>query len=117
MQLPLEFPAVGNIEGVKQWRFGRLESVDRRLDNPDIALTIRIMDGSTVTIVGPPDPLIDLAFQSNWVAGENKAMPTRPDYAERMIAFDADATGRLIAMASLEPLNRNRNRLFRALGR
>ena len=114
MQLPLEFPVVGNVAAVKQWRFGRLQDVEQT-SGTDIILGIRT-DQGFIRVVGPGPQLSDLAFQSNWVRTPTRSFPGRSDYAERMIAFDYDADRRLIAMASLEPLFRDRNRLRRAIG-
>jgi hypothetical protein len=112
--LPLKFPAVGNIEGVVQWRFGRLEDVTR-LGQGEISLRIRMAD-RTVTVTGPGPQLAELAWRSNWVRNQSQTIPGSSDLSERMIAFDYDPSMRVIAMASLEPLDRNRTRLRRALG-
>ena len=112
--LPLKFPAVGNVDRVVQWRFGRLEDVSR-VGGGDISLRIRMAD-RTVTVTGPGPQLADLAWRSNWVRTPTKTIPGSSDYAERMIAFDYDPGMRLIAMASLEPFDRDRSRLRRALG-
>jgi hypothetical protein len=112
--VPLQFPAVGNLEAVKKWRFGRLERVDRTSEPGDILLYIRTGDAVVHRIIGPGQPLEALARQSNWLTTETKAKPGRADYIERMIAFDADENGRLVAMASLEPLVRSRSKLRRA---
>ncbi len=115
MQIPLKFPVVGNIDAVKQWKFGRLQEVDQTAGS-DIILGIRTNLGY-IRVIGPGPQLSDLAFKSNWVRSPARAFPGRSDYAERMIAFDYDANHRLIALASLEPLPRDRNRLRRAIGR
>lgn len=115
IELPLKFPAVGNIDAVRQWRFGRLQEAEQTAGT-DIRLGIRIADGSVLRIVGPGPQLAQLAWQSNWVRTATKSFPGRRDFAERMIAFDVDESGRLIAMASLETVNRDPNRLRRAIG-
>lgn len=115
MQIPLKFPVVGNIDAVKQWKFGRLQEVDQIAGN-DIILGIRTNQGY-IRVIGPGRQLSDLVFKSNWVRTPTRTFPGRSDYAERMIAFDYDANHRLIALASLEPLPRDRNRLRRAIGR
>jgi hypothetical protein len=71
-------------------------------------------DGTIVRMAGPGPQLAELARQSDWIRF-GKATPTRTEYVERMIAFDMDANQRLIAMISLEPIFRDRNRLRRAL--
>jgi hypothetical protein len=114
MELPLKFPVVGNVAAVKQWRFGRLQDVEQT-SGTDIILGIRTNQG-LVRVVGPGPQLSDLAFQSDWVRTPTRSFPGRSDYAERMIAFDFDANNRLIALASLEPVFRDRNRLRRAIG-
>jgi hypothetical protein len=112
----LSLPVVGNAAGVKQWRVARVDRVENVLNSPDIIIHLRLADGTIVQVPGPAAPLDDLARQSGWVISPGKATATRNDYIERMVAFDVDANGRLIAMASLEPVQRNRNRLRRALG-
>jgi hypothetical protein len=114
MELPLKFPVVGNVAAVKQWRFGRLQDVEQT-SGTDIILGIRTNQG-LVRVVGPGPQLSDLAFQSDWVRTPTRSFPGRSDYAERMIAFDFDANNRIIALASLEPVFRDRNRLRRAIG-
>ncbi len=115
MQIPLKFPVVGNVGAVKQWKFGRLQDVEQTAGS-DIILGIRTNLGY-IRVIGPGPQLSDLAFKSNWVRTPTRAFPGRSDFAERMIAFDYDPDHRLIAMASLEPLPRDRNRLRRAIAR
>ena len=114
MELPLKFPVVGNVAAVRQWRFGRLQDVEQT-SGTDIILGIRTNQG-LVRVVGPGPQLSDLAFQSDWVRTPTRSFPGRSDFAERMIAFDFDANNRIIALASLEPVFRDRNRLRRAIG-
>ncbi len=113
--LPIEFPAVGNLEAVRSWHFARIEDVEGIAGQGDITLRLRNAKGEIVTVIGPRLPLRELAFESGWVRSELKTTLTRNDYAERMVAVDVDDNGRLIAMASLEPLARDRNKLRRAL--
>ena len=113
IELPLKFPAVGNVSAVKQWKFGRLQDVEQTAGT-DIILKIRTNQG-LVRVTGPGPALSELAFRSNWVRTPTRSFPGRSDFAERMIAFDYDPQMRLIAMASLEPLPRYRNRLRRAI--
>jgi len=113
IELPLKFPAVGNVSAVKQWKFGRLQEVEQTAGT-DIVLIIRTEQGP-VRVTGPGQALSELAFRSNWVRTPSRSFPGRSDFAERMIAFDYDPQMRLIALASLEPLARDRNRLRRAI--
>lgn len=115
VQLPLKLPAVGNLDAVRQWRFGRIQSTELAGDSPDVRIEIRTLNGSVIRLVGPRRELVELARRTNWVS-RSKSRPTRQDYIERMIAFDVDSQQRLIAMMSLEPMDRDRNRLRRALG-
>ncbi len=115
VQLPLRLPAVGNLDAVRQWRFGRIQSTELAGDSPDVRIEIRTLNGSVIRLVGPRRELVELARRTNWVS-RSKSRPTRQDYIERMIAFDVDSQQRLIAMMSLEPMDRDRNRLRRALG-
>ena len=114
IELPLKLPAVGNLTAVREWRFGRLQQVEQIGANADIILQIRTPNGAVHRVIGPRAELTELARQSNWVDA-SKARPGGSDYTERMIAFDVDGQQRLIAMISLEPMNRSRNRLRRAL--
>ena len=115
MKLPLELPAIGNIDAVKTWRFGRIESVVQTGGSDDVMIRIRIENGDVLETIGPR-VLSDLARASNWVtAAESKEQLTRPDYVERMVAFDVDENMRIIAMISMEPMNRDRQRLRRGL--
>ncbi len=116
VDLPLKLPAVGNLDAVRQWRFGRLQQVETSA-GPDIVLRIRTADNTVLRISGPRAELAELAWQSNWVSTPSKSKPGRSDYVERMIAFDVDANGRLIAMMSLEPVRRDRSRMRRALAK
>ena len=113
VQLPLKLPAVGNLSAVRQWQFGRLTGVEQKAGSPDILLRIRTADGGERQIIGPSQPLVELARRSNWF-NPVKNTPGRADYIERMIAFAVDDEQRLIAMISLEPIRRNRNRLRRS---
>jgi hypothetical protein len=114
VDLPLKLPAVGNLGAVRQWRFGRLESVEVRGGGGDLVLTVRAADGTTLRMSGPGPQLNELARLSEWVRFGVTA--SRSEYTERMIAFDVDEQQRLIAMISLEPVFRDPNRLRRALG-
>jgi hypothetical protein len=117
INLPLKVPAVGNLDAVKTWRFGRIESVDRTVNQTDIVLKVRLENDEVLTITAPGPPLAELAVASDWVRfSDSKTMVGRKDYVERMIAFDVDESGRLIAIASLETINRNERRLLRAFG-
>ncbi len=115
VQLPLKLPAVGNLDAVRQWHFGRIQSTELAGDHPDVRIEIRTLNGSVIKVVGPRRELVELARRTNWLS-RSKARPTRQDYIERMIAFDVDSQQRLIAMMSLEPMDRDKNRLRRALG-
>ncbi|MHC4219625.1 MAG: hypothetical protein ACYSU7_14375 [Planctomycetota bacterium] len=115
IDLPLKLPAVGNLGAVRQWRFGRLQSVETRGAGGDRVLTIRTGDGTVLRMAGPGPQLGELARISEWVRFNSNA-PIRGEYVERMIAFDMDEQQRLIAMISLEPVFRDPNRLRRALG-
>ncbi len=112
--LPLKLPAVGNLEAVDKWRFGRVQRIERRSGSDDILIHIRTADEQVHRIVGPREPLTRLARACGWIDGDWRKVAGRRDYVERMIAFDVDDEGRLIAVISLEPFNRSRARLRRA---
>ena len=116
VDLPLKLPAVGNLDAVRQWRFGRIQSVETRGAGGDIVLSIRTGDGTVLRMGGPGPQLAELARTSEWVRFASSNAPIRAEYVERMIAFDMDEQQRLIAMISLEPVFRDQNRLRRALG-
>jgi hypothetical protein len=114
VKLPVPLPAVGNIDAVKKWRFGRVEQISRNSIDGDITIRVRIANGQTADIVGPRQALSSLARSCGWVATETQTVAGRSDYVERMIAFDVDDAGRFIAVMSMEPFNRDRARLRRA---
>jgi hypothetical protein len=115
IRLPLDLPAIGNLEAVKNWRFGRIENVVQVGAQGDIRVRIRTEDGTVHDVAGPR-VLGDLARESNWVSNESsRPQITRADYVERMVAFDMDDQQRIIAVISLEPMERNRRRLQRGL--
>ena len=115
IKLPLELPAIGNIDAVKNWRFGRIEQVVQEGADADVTIHIRTEQNQVLKVIGPR-VLRELARESNWYyPDESNSRISREDYVERMIAFDVDDTSRIIAMVSLEPLDRDRSRLRRAL--
>jgi hypothetical protein len=117
IKLPIEFPAVGNIDAVKQWRLARIEEIRRHPNSPDLELRLRLANGRTVEVIGPHEPLAALGRGCGWVTTETQTVAGRDSYVERMIAFDADQNSRIIAIASLEPFNRDRTRLRRVFSR
>jgi len=113
VKLPLELLAIGDMEAAKNWRFGRIESVVQ--EGPgDVIIKMRLEDGRVIETVGSRR-LSDLARASNWVPNANKSQLSRADYVERMVAFDLDQNNRIIAMISMEPIDRDRSRLQRGL--
>ncbi len=116
MRLPLDLPAVGNIDAVRQWRLARIEQIERRGDTDDIRIRIRLADGRVDWVVGPRAELAALGRACGWVRTESQTVAGRADYVERLVALDADQTGRVIAVISMEPFDRDRSRLRRALG-
>jgi hypothetical protein len=112
----LKLPAVGNLGSVRQWTYGRIEGVQDQGGGSDIFIDVRTFEGRVVRVAAPRVELAAFARASNWLESPDKQRPGRADYVERMVAFDFDTTSRLVAMISLEPLNRNHNRLARALG-
>ena len=116
VDMPLKIPAVGNLAAVKTWRYGRLESVEQRSGEDDLLLNIRVADETVLRVVAPRQPLRHLAWKSDWIKHKDADTVPRKAYVERMIVFDVDETGRLIAMASMETINRNERRMARAFG-
>ena len=115
MRLPLDLPAVGNIDAVRKWRIARIESIERSTGD-DIRIQIRLANGQVERVVGPRQQLAALGRACGWVRDPNQTVAGRADYVERLIALDVDQTGRIIAVISMEPFNRNRRRLERAFG-
>jgi hypothetical protein len=120
VDLSFRLPAIGNIEAVKTWEYGRIASMSRR-GADDVLLTIRDKSGQTRQVVCPAAPFADLARVSNWMtdSGQSAAgqLPTTRDCIERMVAFSADNTDRVIGLASLEPLPRRGRRIADAFRR
>ncbi|MHC4947299.1 MAG: hypothetical protein ACYTG1_03430 [Planctomycetota bacterium] len=116
VDLPFQLPAIGNLDAVEQWVPGRIQSVEQIGDAPDVILELRTIDGGVHRVVAPR-ALVELAAASRWFDPGVKSRPGRADFAERMVAFDVDQDRRLIAMISLEPMDRDRRRLRRAIGR
>ena len=116
MKLPLDLPAVGNVDSVKQWRLARIEQIERRGPD-DIVIRFRFADGRVERVSGPHEQLAALARACGWVRTETQTVASRADYVERMVAIDADENGRIIAAMSLEPFNRDRARLRRVFSR
>ena len=121
IDLPMELPAVGNIDDVGQWRIGRVEEIEFSAGT-DIRVRIRMRSGGTVRVVMPGSAFEDMAYASDWrdnqfndsFAGRRTPVGSK-DYVERLVAFDVDRDGRVIAMVSMEPMDRNNNRLRRVL--
>lgn len=116
IDVTLRLPVVGNVQAVRSWHFARIERVEGLVGDTDVTLFLRDARGEISEVLAPRAPLRDLAFASNWVRTESKSQLTRNDYAERMVAVDVDERGRLIAIASLEPIDRDRGKLRRAIG-
>ena len=112
VELSFKLPAIGNVEEVSQWTYGRLANLSYIGDN-DVALTIRTAEGPVQRIVCPKRPLHALARVSSWMRASETSISAK-QYTERMVAFTADETGRVIAMVSLEPLPRDGKRIARA---
>ncbi len=117
MRLPVELPAVGNINAVQRWQLGRVQQIERRGNSDDIVIHLRTAGGRVHRIIGPREQLAILGRRCGWINTDFRVVAGRAGYVERMVAFDVDANGRLIAAISLEPFNRDNNRLRRALGR
>ena len=110
----MEFPAIGNIDAVKQWRVGRIERIERRTGTDDVAIDIRTADEQVHRVIGPREPLAFLVRRCGWVSSSTQTFASRSDYVERMVAFDVDSNGRIIAVMSLEPFARSTSRMRRA---
>ena len=114
VELSFKLPAIGNVEEVSQWTYGRLTNLTYIGDN-DVALTIRTAEGPVQRVVCPKLPLHALARVSSWMRASETSISAK-QYTERMVAFTADETGRVIAMVSLEPLPRDGKKIAKAYG-
>ena len=114
MRAPFEFPAIGNIDAVRQWRLGRIERLERRAGMDDVLVDVRTPDGRVQQVIMPLEPVGILVRRCGWLSTPTQTFASRSDYVERMIAFDVDRDGRIIALMSLEPFGRNQSRLRRA---
>lgn len=112
IELTVRLPVVGNVGQVRQWRYGRIQSVVADGD-VDVVIELRDGKGNVGRAWCPKEPLEALARSSNWVE-EPRFSPSRKEYVERMVAFDVDDNDRIIAIASLEPLPRDEKRIARA---
>jgi hypothetical protein len=111
---PMEFPAIGNIDAVREWKLGRVERLERRAGSDDVLVEIRTADNQVHQVIAPREPVGFLVRQCGWLSTPTQTFASRSDYAERMIAFDVDANGRLIAIMSLEPFGRSSARMRQA---
>ncbi len=114
VELTFKLPAIGKVDLVKEWTFGRIASLTR-LGQDEFILEIRLADGRERRMICPSRPFVDLARVSNWMAGSGSSL-SQKHYIERMVAFDADRSDRIIALVSLEPLPRNERKIARAVG-
>ncbi len=116
VSLCFDLPAIGNVESVKEWRFGRIDNV-QRVGTEEIRLGIRTRDEKVHRLVCPAQPFAVLAARSNWMRESGSEFPSRRDFVERMVAFAADDSGRVIALTSLEPVARRGRRIADAFRR
>jgi len=110
-----ELPAIGNVDLVKKWRFGRIHRLAAQ--GNEILLDLRCEEGVIVSAICPRGPFAELAQASRWMDNRSNPFPGIRDYVERQVAFDIDETGRIIALASLEPIPREGRRIARAMTR
>ena len=116
VKLCFDLPAIGNVESVKKWQFGRIDSV-QRLGGDDIRLSVRTRDGVVHQMMCPSQPFAVLASRSQWMSESGAEFPSRREFVERMVAFSADDSGRVIALTSLEPVARRGRRIADAFRR
>ena len=116
VRLCFDLPAIGNVESVKEWRFGRIDNI-QRVGTDEIRLGIRTRDDTVHRLVCPARPFAMLAARSNWTSESGSGFPSRRDFVERMVAFAADDSGRVIALTSLEPVARRGRRIADAFRR
>ncbi len=112
VELSFRLPAIGNVEEVSKWTYGRLVNLTYIGEN-DVSLEIRTAKGPVQRVICPKLPFHALAQVSSWMRASETSISAK-EYTERMVAFTADETDRVIAMVSLEPLPRNGKRIARA---
>ncbi|MEE9130617.1 MAG: hypothetical protein V3T84_11415, partial [Phycisphaerales bacterium] len=112
VELSFSLPAIGNVEEVSKWTYGRLVNLTYIGEN-DVSLEIRTAKGPVQRVICPKVPFHALAQVSSWMRASDTSISAK-EYTERMVAFTADETGRVIAMASLEPLPRDGKKIARA---
>ena len=113
-KLPMDLPSIGDVQAVTRWQFGRVDRIQRR-GASEITISIRIKSGDTVDVTGRRELFRELAQKCGWVTGDMRNVAGRSEYAERMIAFGIDDNGGMVAIISMEPFNRDRSRLRRAI--
>ncbi len=114
VELSFRLPAIGNVEEVSKWTYGRLVNLTYIGEN-DVSLEIRTAKGPIQRVICPKLPFHALAQVSSWMRATETSISAK-EYTERMVAFTADETGRVIAMVSLEPLPRDGKKIARAYG-
>lgn len=112
VELSFTLPAIGNVEEVSEWTYGRVVNLSYIGEN-DVSLEIRTAKGPVQRVICPKLPFHALAQVSSWMRASETSISAK-EYTERMVAFTADETGRVIAMVSLEPLPRDGKRIARA---
>lgn len=112
LEFSFRLPAIGNVDLVTSWEYGRIARVEQsRAD--ELILELRSAAGDTVKAVCPYDPFMELARVSQWLRGSGQTLGARV-YVERMVAYDVDDTGRIVALVSLEPIPRDGRSIARA---
>ncbi len=114
VELSFSLPAIGNVEEVSKWTYGRLVNLTYIGEN-DVSLEIRTAKGPIQRVICPKLPFHALAQVSSWMRASDTSLSAK-EYTERMVAFTANERGRVIAMVSLEPLPRDGKKIARAYG-
>ncbi len=112
VELSFTLPAIGNVDQVSEWTYGRLVNLTYIGEN-DVSLEIRTAKGPVQRVICPKLPFHALAQVSSWMRASETSISAK-EYTERMVAFTADETGRVIAMVSLEPLPRDGKKIAKA---
>ena len=115
VELSFTLPAIGNVDQVSEWTYGRLVNLTYIGAN-DVSLEIRTAEGPVQRVICPKLPFHALAQVSSWMGATETSISAK-EYTERMVAFTADETGRVVAMVSLEPLPRDGKKIARAYGK
>ncbi|MFG0283372.1 MAG: hypothetical protein ACF8R7_03025 [Phycisphaerales bacterium JB039] len=116
VKLPVELPSVGDVDRAARWQFGRIDQITAR-GADELTIRVRTEAAQDIDLTISRAPFVALAQASGWISENPQNVTGRSEYAERLLAFGLDDGGRVVAAISMEPFDRNRARLRRAICR